>query len=195
MRKCKCGCGEHPLVGRYVRGHWWRGRRRADPLPRRLPGEGLATIRDFRPAREELAWAAGLYDGEGSTFSNGKTPPMMTINQSGSPEVLKRFQSAVGGLGRIYGPRQVGSPGRNQPRWDWKSCSFEHAQAIMAMLWPFLSSVKRTQMDGAFGRYAEWRKIHPHDGGDIIRTCECGRELRGVAFFRHRTACQRKRAA
>ena len=67
----------------------------------------------------ELAWAAGLFDGEGtiSLVTHRKKRKTKTyeykqvhvlVSQSGSPEVLERFQRAVGGLGKIYGPYERG---------------------------------------------------------------------------------------
>src|SRR5207247_4911519 len=62
--------------------------------------------------RFDLAWAAGFFDGEGwanAVAQEGRKTkqPQARINQAdpnGVPEVLLRFQRAVGGLGRIGGP-------------------------------------------------------------------------------------------
>lgn len=100
--------------------------------------------------REELAWAAGFFDGEGSTsfVKKGRKSLRRCVNlgimQTGSPETLERFQVAVGGIGRINGPYHHRNPVW-APFWKFASQRFEHVQAIIAMLWPFLSAAKKEQ--------------------------------------------------
>lgn len=94
--------------------------------------------------REELAWAAGFFDGEGSTslskYRSQPTSPglAVSIGQIGR-EALDRFQRAVEGLGRVYEIRTV--PGT----YMFRTSKFEHGQAIIGLLWLFLCSVKRDQ--------------------------------------------------
>jgi hypothetical protein len=65
------------------------------------------------PERQVLAWAAGLYDGEGSCSAylpkDRRTyRRQMAVSQGGVPgqlpEVLTRFRAAVLGVGNITGP-------------------------------------------------------------------------------------------
>lgn len=103
--------------------------------------------------REELAWAAGFFDGEGSTtvsIKNGRARLRVSVPQT-NRETLERFKSAVLGLGRIHGPMKRHSE-RHAPLWQFGSASFEQTQAIIAMLWPFLSEIKRTQARFAIER-------------------------------------------
>lgn len=105
--------------------------------------------------REELAWAAGLWDGEGSA---SKSPPYIlkatgqTIYypklQMGQVDKrnLERFQKAVGGLGHICGP--VKTP--TNIRYDWRVGSFEDFQAVTALLWNWLGPAKRDQIRKVF---------------------------------------------
>ena len=106
--------------------------------------------------REELAWAAGFFDGEGNT-SFGSKPTirrdgsvfkgvMVQIGQAESipgecPEVLSRFKNAVGGIGVIMGPYPTG----HKPAWRYQASGFEASQAVIAMLWTFLGEVKKKQ--------------------------------------------------
>jgi hypothetical protein len=117
----------------------WEVARRAQP---RLP---------IRPDREELAWAAGFFDGEGTTCisvnrkAGTSRGPSLQIHVSlpqVGPWCLFRFRQAVGGLGAIY---PVPPRNGHQPQHRWQIGSFEGAQAVIAMLWPFLTSVKRKQ--------------------------------------------------
>lgn len=102
--------------------------------------------------REELAWAAGFFDGEGcTTFTvNSGLPtkyPRLSVSQK-HEEVLLKFQLAVGGLGTIVVNRTRGG-------WIWRCTKFEHVQAVIAMLWPWLGPVKKAQAKRRLDGYAE----------------------------------------
>lgn len=94
--------------------------------------------------REELAWAAGFFDGEGcvsnSRTTNGKI--LRLIVTQTNLATLERFRNAVFGLGRIGGPRQVKN---YKPCWNWNADGFYTAQAVMGLLWTFCSDQKREQ--------------------------------------------------
>lgn len=108
--------------------------------------------------REQLAWAAGFWDGEGCCgISNGKSGAVslyLTISQV-PREPLDRFARAVG-CGRVSGPFQRSKP-HHQPQYLWRIGSFEYCQAVLAMLWPFLSGPKREQAAAALERVAAYQ--------------------------------------
>jgi hypothetical protein len=96
-------------------------------------------------------WAAGLYDGEGSTYllqhrshENYKIAEarVTQASASGVPEVLARFAQIVG-LGRIYGPYD--SDDGNLPVYRWSACVFAEIDQMLERLWPWLGDVKRMQ--------------------------------------------------
>lgn len=92
--------------------------------------------------REELAWAAGFFDGEGHMAARKWRTSQIGVGQS-EVSTLVRFQRAVRGIGCVYGPyRAANSP---RPTYRWQIASFEGCQAVIAMLWPFLSEPKRDQ--------------------------------------------------
>lgn len=104
--------------------------------------------------REELAWAAGLFDGEGHvgsrTEGRGRHAHVALIDISQNDRrVLDRFRDAVG-HGKVYGPYRQ-REGRN-PQFHYAAYRFEKVQAIMAMLWEFLAPVKRAQAAAALSR-------------------------------------------
>ncbi len=97
---------------------------------------------------EDLAWAAGFFDGEGTTCgSHAARYPHLSVSQAGTveepPQALVRFQWAVGGLGLISGP--VRDPHGRRPKWAFHMSGFECVQAVVAMIWPWLGNVKREQ--------------------------------------------------
>lgn len=104
--------------------------------------------------RCQLAWAAGFFDGEGSTgtWPNKNRPGAINLfanvtQQSASsdeiPAVLTRFRVAVRGLGRISAP----TPDLRSGTYlcQWRTHSFEEVQAVVALLWQDLGPVKRAQ--------------------------------------------------
>jgi hypothetical protein len=94
-----------------------------------------------------IAWAAGLYDGEGSCSAylprRRKTyRRQMAISQGGDPGkpplVLLGFKSAVGGVGNITGPYRG-------YLFYWKTTQIRAIDGIATELWPFLGQEKRKQ--------------------------------------------------
>lgn len=108
----------------------------------------------------ELAWAAGFFDGEGCTFihnytDNRHSPKLMFSISQVKPQVLVRFRKAVHNLAEIRGPfrnRKV----QDIHRLD--TSNFEKVQAIMAMLWKYLSDVKREQYKKNVKLYLQGQK-------------------------------------
>lgn len=104
----------------------------------------------------ELAWAAGFFDGEGSskpiwyhykTKKGEKKNPTrnvcLTVCQS-NLEPLERFKKAVNDIGRINGPYQY-KPNK-RPYWVY-STSCASAREVFKLLKPYLSSIKVKQFE------------------------------------------------
>jgi hypothetical protein len=101
---------------------------------------------------EELAWAGGFFDGEGSTYlekhrtHSGYFVPVLYVPQCAeigiAPELL-RLKSALGDVGAISGIRRD-RPDR-KPHRRWRVVTAVKAQLVLHLLWPFLGEVKRTQ--------------------------------------------------
>lgn len=94
--------------------------------------------------REELAWASGLFEGEGCFTHNGvktRRGPGSLATSIGSTDrdVLERFAQAVG-FGKVGGPYTTAG---YKPVYQWTAYGFEKMQAILAMLWPWLCSRRR----------------------------------------------------
>ena len=90
----------------------------------------------------ELAWAAGLFEGEGSVhLKPSRRYPAATLEMT-DEDTVRRFHAAVG-LGHVYGPR-VRSVTR-RPMWAWSVSGFEKTQALLALLWYGLGVRRRSR--------------------------------------------------
>lgn len=121
--------------------------------------------------REELAWAAGFFDGEGyigvcwngnghlhsgKKFRSINLSIAQSIDKDGrTAYVLKRFQKVVLGLGHIAKKRD--HQGNRRAANQFQSGKFEHIQAIIALLWKYLSPTKKQQAMLALNKYHNMR--------------------------------------
>ncbi|MDQ6858875.1 MAG: hypothetical protein M3Z65_07770 [Chloroflexota bacterium] len=115
-------------------------------------GRTVPAFRDVRWSSEEgLAWAAGLFDGEGSVGLTGdphRPSVWMELSQASAaavPDVLERFRAVVG-VGRISGPRVVPSPWSKLPQYRWEAARFPDVERVAQMLYPYADVVKRERM-------------------------------------------------
>ena len=114
--------------------------------------------------REDLAWAAGIIDGEGcfDTSPNygvghkRETPRIiarLTVGQgsrTGEPQMLTRFHDLFGGaVSRPYVRKDRPDA---TPMYFWTVGSFHKVQAVLAMTWPWLGDVKRKQAASVLAR-------------------------------------------
>ncbi len=103
--------------------------------------------------QELLAWAAGFFDGEGTTFAHADKRRLnyrqldVSVPQAGRggvPEVLLKFQRAMLGMGMIYLDRHG--------LYKWRAGGRVGAELSLALMWPFLRTVKRAQALDAMDR-------------------------------------------
>jgi hypothetical protein len=91
----------------------------------------------------DYAWAAGLFEGEGSVMISPKDIPCLSLAMS-DEDVVRRFADIVG-RGRINGPYQYG---KGKPMWYWKVTGLEATFEVGQKIWHLLGERRRT-------RYAE----------------------------------------
>lgn len=103
--------------------------------------------------REQLAWAAGVFDGEGNASTGLRTTHRWITVQVPQvhPELVDRFAKVVG-VGNVRGPYQPRTP-NGKPYWNWSVSAYKTAQHVAAVLWPWLGSVKREQFRTALVDY------------------------------------------
>lgn len=114
--------------------------------------DGLATKEMRSPDPVAVAWAAGLFSGEGYVGAPRRARMHAAVTQASSngvPDVLTRFHSAVLGIGSITGPYQPSSPWSRLPQYRWSVGSYDGVQAVIALLWRWLDDRKREQARAA----------------------------------------------
>lgn len=92
----------------------------------------------------ERAWAAGFFDGEGTTFVNNTLA--LTVAQK-DQRPLFRFQVAMGGLGQVRGPYREKCPISRFQSYGGD------AQRCLMLIWPYLCEPKKHQGMTALVRY------------------------------------------
>jgi hypothetical protein len=130
----------------------------------------------------ELAWAAGLFDGEGSTFCMHKEPKRFSPNgrpkdyptlrvQMGQSnrEVLDRFANAVG-VGKVYYVKAHYTSAQGykyaKDKWQYQATK-DDAALVLESIWPWLSELKREQAIDAIEHYHRGLEI-PRKKADRI---------------------------
>ncbi len=112
---------------------------------------------DAQSSELERAWAAGLFDGEGCVTVTGRRDStwrgvQLYLSQSSAveaPDTIARFHRAVRGLGSLTGPHQPRSPWSRLPQYHWQTNGRHKVSAVIRLLWPWLSEVKRSQIRAA----------------------------------------------
>lgn len=118
-------------------------------------------------SREDLAWLAGLYEGEGCVLAN---PLRIRISMT-DEDTLRAFV-ARSGVGAVTGPRPATGLGK-KPVWDYVVTGRKAYALLVAML-PWLGE-RRTA--GAVEKIQAWMKRKPTTAG-VVLTVEDVREIR-----------------
>src|SRR6266480_2649824 len=97
---------------------------------------------------EELAWAAGFFDGEGSTSllknNKGNLWVCLAIRNT-DKELLERFLKAVG-CGKVYGPYKPSSKISRKPHYDYRAGGIGPTKIVVSRLWEYIGQAKRSQI-------------------------------------------------
>jgi hypothetical protein len=95
--------------------------------------------------REEIAWAAGLFEGEGCMTITGGQPVMRVA--STDRDSTDRFYEIMG-VGKVYGPYHQGPP--RKPNWVWVAYGVDTLLAIQLLV-PWLGERHRARARELFG--------------------------------------------
>jgi hypothetical protein len=109
--------------------------------------------------REDLSWAAGLFEGEGcfTYLPAGISRPIRASLGMTDEDVVRKFHKIIQ-LGTVDGPITP-SPDKRfnnriyKPKWVWRVDSFERVQAVGAMFWPWLGIRRKNKFREILDRY------------------------------------------
>lgn len=135
-------------------------------------------------SRESLAWAAGLFEGEGSITRRHLRHTNLVLAMT-DEDVVRRFHEIIG-HGKVYGP-YVNHSGV-KPQWRWACTGAKNCIAVLAALWCFLGERRKQRAEIAIREMALIRSFgspickrgHPFDeantiiehGGRVCRRCK-----------------------
>lgn len=94
--------------------------------------------------KEELAWAAGLFEGEGCIKGDrykGSMVFRLHLNST-DRDTVYRFAKIIN-VGHVRYD-EYENP-KWSPQWCWYASSFEDVQAIIIMLWPWLGNRRQAR--------------------------------------------------
>ena len=122
---------------------------------------GLSKPPSFGVNRELLAWAAGVFEGEGSFSTHNKNRPgaprpvrdrgMNAKVKMADEDVIRQFYAVVG-VGSVTGPYPCDGAG-SKLLWVWQVGSFEGVQHVMTVLWPWLKQRRRAKIKALLQQY------------------------------------------
>lgn len=115
-------------------------------------GDPVVSLESIRSPDTERAWAAGLFDAEGSIFlrtnPRGRRWLELELPQSsidGIPETLARFHDLVR-VGAITGPRIPRNAWSKLPQFRWRTAARGAVTEVVLTLWPYLGKVSRERI-------------------------------------------------
>lgn len=93
----------------------------------------------------EFAWAAGLFEGEGSIYApndHGVRGRIIALQlQMKDEDVVRRFHSIVKvGSVNAWQPKD-----RDYPMWKWKACARYDVESFLEVVWPWLGARRRAK--------------------------------------------------
>lgn len=91
----------------------------------------------------DLAWAAGLFEGEGCiTLNIQRDRPQATcLLQMSDEDVVRRFHAMIGIGSVCHTPR----PEDRKNLWSWRASGYRSAQYVIALLWQWLGERRQAR--------------------------------------------------
>lgn len=100
--------------------------------------------------KENIAWASGLYEGEGTCYvlrqGDRNLHHVKLRLKMTNPEPVFQFKEVLG-VGNIYGPYPI--RGR-KPIWEFHTAAAKDVEIAINKLYPFLSQERKNQIEIAW---------------------------------------------
>lgn len=94
------------------------------------------------PTAIDVAWSAGVYEGEGHVRHRKNAAALAQVTQK-DPEILYKLRDWFGGSVRFARCKTIAA---DKQCYCWLACG-DHARLFIALIYPFLSSRRRIQVD------------------------------------------------
>lgn len=91
--------------------------------------------------KEPLAWAAGLFEGEGAIYTTGKSGTTLALAMT-DEDVVKRFSAVIGLPIKLR--HRKGRNGHKDVA-EWRTAKFEYAQAVISLFWSWFGQRRKLQ--------------------------------------------------
>jgi hypothetical protein len=93
---------------------------------------------------DNIAWAAGLFEGEGTLFLTGQTGSPCAALSMTDEDVVRRFARIIGKgqIGEVIDPRP-----QCKPLWTWRLGTKADIGALIELLYPYLGERRRAKAD------------------------------------------------
>jgi len=95
---------------------------------------------------EEVAWLAGLFEGEGYIFYASRSW-RMGITMTDEDVIREAHRVAV--VGKVYGPYE--GKGNRKPSWRWQVSNRREVEQVAMMIRPYLFGRRKQQVDECLG--------------------------------------------
>ena len=96
----------------------------------------------------DIAWAAGLFEGEGCASFNRKNGKVELVMQMTDLDVLEKFCRVVGGQPpRLVNRTSTQICANPKPIYRWAASSEQYVQTFIKQLGPWLSSRRLAQLN------------------------------------------------
>jgi hypothetical protein len=106
--------------------------------------------------KTQWAWAAGLFEGEGSLFANDHQR-RLSIGST-DQDVIESFHSVVG-VGRLVGPYAPRNDIGKKVQYRWQTYRWPEIILVTDRFFPFLSTRRRTQVQHMLDHAPkDWRR-------------------------------------
>jgi hypothetical protein len=99
----------------------------------------------------EIAWAAGLFEGEGCISLQQRGKPALTLGMC-DEDAVRRFHTIIG-VGQVYGPYNDKNHPDWSPKWVWKAVNRKDVPQVYMMLRPWLCQRRGQRFDQVMATY------------------------------------------
>ena len=99
-----------------------------------MPADSRPRADTHMPTDTQIAWAAGLFEGEGCAFINGKWNQPVVQLSSTDRDIVETFAFIVG-IGAIY---KRDRKRQNKPIYQWQASKASDVVKVLELLMPYL---------------------------------------------------------